>query len=353
MKKITAITLALIMVFALCACGQTAEPTPTAAAPAAETTPEAENAPAVEPVVLRVSMAEAATDNKAIAIEQVKENIEKRTEGRVVLEVYCNGELGTFQEDVEAITQGANIIDGTSPAAYCDYGCPDMMALDLMKMIQSPEECDALNQSELFAEMCAQLEEASGIKILAINWPNQPRCVLSSKPVNSVADLDGMIIRVPAANYVAFFSRLGCSTVSMSMADTYTAIQQGTADACEFPLGTIYNNSLYEVAKYCYLSEHTYAPSMWGMNADIFNSLSEEDQAVILEEFYEGGKFFSQMNDENLAEYKAKLEAEGVTFVVPSAEDNEIMSAAAAESAADFPELSEGIIDRVVAALGR
>lgn len=351
MKKIIAMMLALVLVFALCACGQTAT-APAAEAPAAEA-PAEEAAPAVEPVVLRISMAEAATDNKAIAIEQVKANVEKRTEGRVVLEVYCNGELGTFQEDVEAIVQGANIVDGTSPAAYCDYGCDDMMALDLMKMIQSPAECDALNESELFKSMCAQLEEASGIKILAINWPNQPRCVLSAKPVNSVEDLDGMIIRVPAANYVAFFSRLGCSTVSMSMADTYTALQQGTADACEFPLGTIYNNSLYEVAKYCFLSEHTYAPSMWGMNAAIFNSLSEADQQVVLEEFAAGGKFFSEMNDANLADYRAKLEAEGVTFVEPSDSDNEAMSAAAAASGEDFPKLSAGIIDKVVAALGR
>ena len=169
MKKILALLSAVLMVFALCACGQTAAPAaeaPEATSPAAEA-PAAE--PAIAPVVLRVSMAEAATDNKAIAIEQVKKNIEERTEGRVVLEIYCNGELGTFQEDVEAITQGANIVDGTSPAAYCDYGCADMMALDLMKMIQSPEECDALNESELFKDLCAQLEEASGIKVLAIN----------------------------------------------------------------------------------------------------------------------------------------------------------------------------------------
>lgn len=350
MKKTIALLLALVMVFALCACGNTSTPAATEAP--AQSSP-ADEAPAVEPIVLRVSMAEAATDNKAIAIEQVKEAIETGTEGRVTMEIHCNGELGTFQEDVEAITQGANIVDGTSPAAYCDYGCYDMMALDLMKMIQSPAECDALNESELFQSMCAQLEEASGIKVLAINWPNQPRCVLSTTPVNSVEDLNGMIIRVPAANYVAFFTRLGCSTVSMSMADTYTALQQGTADACEFPLGTIYNNSLYEVAKYCFLSEHTYAPSMWCMNADIFNALSEADQQVVLTAFAEGGKYFSQMNDDNLAEYRSMLEAEGVTFVEPSDSDNEVMSAAAAESAEDFPDLSEGIVEQVVAALGR
>ena len=258
-----------------------------------------------------------------------------------------------LSEDVEAITQGANIVDGTSPSAYCDYGCYDMMALDLMRMIKSPEECDILNDSELFKEMCDQIEAASGIKVIAINWPNQPRCILSAKPINSVADINGLIIRVPSAPYVAFFTRLGAAPVSMSMADTYTAMQQGSADACEFPLTTIYTNSLYEVGKYCYLSEHTYAPSMWCMNANIFNSLSEADQQVILEEFEAGGKEFAALNESNLAEYRQMLEAQGVAFVEPSAEDIAIMDQAAVDSAADFPGLSDGIIEKVEAALGR
>ena len=72
-----------------------------------------------EPVVLRVNMSEGAADNKSLAIEQVKKEIEEKTEGRVVIEIHNNGELGTFQDDVEAIVTGANIVSGTSPSAYC------------------------------------------------------------------------------------------------------------------------------------------------------------------------------------------------------------------------------------------
>ena len=71
-----------------------------------------------KPLVLRVSIPETPTDNKSVAMFEVKENVERRTEGRVILEIYCNGELGTFQESIETITQGGNIIDGTSPSAY-------------------------------------------------------------------------------------------------------------------------------------------------------------------------------------------------------------------------------------------
>ena len=305
-----------------------------------------------EPVVLRVNMSEGAADNKSLAIEQVKKEIEEKTEGRVVIEIHNNGELGTFQDDVEAIVTGANIVSGTSPSAYCDYGSPDLMGLDLMMCMRSYKDCDTLNQSELFKELCKKMEESSGIKALAVNWGNMPRCVLSNKPINSAADLKGKIIRVPLAAYIAFFSRLGCTTQSMTLSDTYTALSQGTIDACEFGYDILYNNSMYEVAKYCFVTQHTYAPSLWSMSAKIFNSLSEADQQVVLDAFYHGGQAFEKMNADSMALYRQKMEEKGVTFVEPSEADQEILAAAAKDSAKDF-NLSADLMERIDKALGR
>ena len=122
-------------------------------------------------------------------------------------------------------------------------------------------------------------------------------------------------------------------------------------DACEYPLGTIYTNSLQEVAKYVYLSSHTYAPTCWGMSSELFNKLSDEDQEIMLEEFAKGGEYFSQLNIENMEDYRKKLEEAGVTFVEPSEEDKAIMDKAAAEAVADFPELSDGIVEKVKEAM--
>jgi TRAP-type C4-dicarboxylate transport system substrate-binding protein len=302
--------------------------------------------------VLRVNMSETADSEKSKAIESVKEQIEKNTDGRVTLEIHNNGELGTFQDDIEAITGGANIVDGTSPSAFCDYGNEDLMALDLMFELRSYEDCDKINDSDLFWDMVKPLEEKSNIKILAVNWGNMPRCVLSNKPVNSVADFKGMIIRTPLANYISYFTRLGATTQSMSLADTYTALQQKTIDACEFGYDTLYNNSLYEVAKYCYADEHAYAPCMWAMNSDIFNSLSEDDQKAVKQAFEDGGKTYEEANKNSQAEYKKKLEDAGVTFVEPSDADKKTMYAAAEDSANDF-DLSDGIMDKINQALGR
>ena len=306
-----------------------------------------------KPALFRVSMPESSTDNKAIAIQKVVAEIEKKTEGRVKFEVYYNAELGTFTDTIEGISMGSNIIDGTSGDAYAPYGCPDMTATNLMYLYPDTDSVSRFNKSDLWKKMTAELEKNSGIKILAMNWSCAPREVLSNKPINSVSDLKGKMIRVPLPPYVAFFKRLGCSTVNMTMAEVYTGLQQGMIDACEFPLGTIYTNSLHEVAKYVYLSSHTYAPCCWGMSAALFNKLTPEDQKVFLDEFAVGGDYFTKLNLDNMAEYQKKLEEAGVKFVEPSEEDKKVMAKAAEEAASDFPELTSGIVEQIRAAFAK
>lgn len=350
MKK-RCLAVALMMAMTLTACGGSSAAPESKPQEESKTEETQKTEKSAESMMFRVSMPEASTDNKALAIQEVVKNVEERTEGRVTFEVYYSGELGNFTDTIEGIAMGGNIIDGTSGDAYAPYGCPDMTALNLMGLYPDPESVMKFNESDLFKEMCAELEANSGIKMLCMNWAGAPREVLCTKPINSVADLDGKMIRVPLPPYVAFFKRLGCSTVNMSMSEVYTGLQQGMLDACEYPLGTIYTNSLQEVAKYVYLSSHTYAPTCWGMSSELFNKLSDEDQEIMLEEFAKGGEYFSQLNIENMEEYRKKLEEAGVTFVEPSEEDKAIMDKAAAEAVADFPELSDGIVEKVKEAM--
>lgn len=358
MKKIAACMMSFAMVLSLAACGgassagggtSAAEKAPDQQEASEVTTEQAEAGG--DAMMFRVSMPEPATDNKALAIQEVVKNIEERTQGRVKFEVYYNGELGTFVDTIEGIAMGGNIIDGTSGDAYAPYGCPDMTALNLMGLYPDTDSVLRFNSSDLFKEMCDELEANSGIKMLSMNWACAPREVISTKPINSVEDLKGKMIRVPLPPYVAFFTRLGCSTVNMTMSEVYTGMQQGMVDAAEFPLGTIYNASLQEVAKYCYLSAHTYAPCCWGMSAELFHKLSEEDQNIFMEEFEKGGEYFTKLNIDNMPEYRQKLEEAGVTFVEPSEADKAAMQAAAVEAAKDFPDLSEGLVERMQEAM--
>ena len=348
MKKYIALILTLCMVFALCACGQSAAPAATEA-PAADAAP-ADAAPAAEPVTLRFAFSEAPESQTAQIMKTVKENIESRTEGRVIVEPHWSNELGSIADCIEQISLGGNIVSSTSASSWAPYGCADMTAMDSMFAFSSTDEIAKFNESDMWKAMVAELEENGGIHMICMNWAAAPRIILSNKAINSVDDLKGLLVRVPTDTYAAWFSALGASPVSgIPFAEVYTNIESGVIEAAEAPAATLSDYSIQEVAKYAFLSNHTYAAACFGTSTAIWNLISADDQAIVTEELTNGGVEFTKLCAEKNAEYLKAFEDAGVTVVEPSADDVAAFQKAAAEAAVTL-NLREGVMDEIAAA---
>ncbi len=356
LKKTLPLMLMMLLVLSLmvgCNTGTTpaasksASDAETAKATEAPSTEEASPEVPVEPTILKVSMAESNTDVKATVMADLAAEVEQATNGAIKFEFYYSNELGTMADVTEQITMGGNILAGTSGDFYASYGCPDITAIALMYTLPTMEDVQKINDSDLFASWCDKIEESSGLKILCCNWSSAPRSVLSTKPITTVDDFKGLKIRVPGLAMDSFFTELGSATLSMAFSDIYTNMQQGMVEACEAPLSTLYTYSIHEVAKNCYLSEHTLAPCVWAMSADIFNSLTPENQEILQSAMSKYGKVFSEKGLETQSDFRAKLEEAGVTFVEPSAEDKVKLQEAGAASFEAFPELTPGLADEI------
>lgn len=81
-----------------------------------------------------------------------------------------------------------------------------------------------------------------------------------SKPIETPADLDGFRIRMPVApTLIALFQHLGAAPIPIDIDKTYSALQSGKADGQENPLVLIDTGKLYEVQKYCSITNHVWA----------------------------------------------------------------------------------------------
>ncbi len=341
MKRILAMLLALVMAFSLVACGNQKD-TPN------DNDSTNDQQATTNPITLRICMSEVQTDTKCVIVKEVTDRITERTDGRVKFDLYYSDALGSIGEVMEQMSLGGNIMGCTSGEQWAAYGCPDMTALNLMYVFPSTDAIMKFNDSDVFHEMTAQLAD-NGITMFCMNWASAPRVVMATKPINSVDDLNNLILRVPSTPYAAFFEAMGAATTSMAFSEIYNAMQSDIVEACEAPLSTLYGYSIQEVAKYIFMSEHSYASGCFGMATAIWNQISAEDQAIIVEEFSEGGKTFSEQSLAANADFIAKMEDAGVTIVYPSDSDKAAMSAASAKSFEAFPELSEGLLERIQA----
>ncbi|WP_101909211.1 TRAP transporter substrate-binding protein DctP [Marasmitruncus massiliensis] len=351
MKKFLALILAFTMTIGMAACSEKnlASEASNSVAQSGETQTESKPAAqASEPVVLKISIAETSADVKAEVLDEFVKKVEERTNGTIKFEVYYSNELGSLSDVTEQMAMGGNVLAGTSGDFYADYGCPDIMSTALQYALPSVDAVMKVNDSELFAEWCAKIEESSGLKILCCNWAAAPRSVLSTKPINSAADFKALKIRVPGAAASAFFEALGAAPqTGMPFSEIYTNMQQGVVEACEAPLSTLSSYSLQEVAKNCYLSEHSLAPSCWAMSAKIFNSLSVENQKILQEEMVNYGYEFMQKGLDSQAEFKKTMEDAGVVFIEPSKDDIKLLQTAGKASFEKFPEMTSGLYDQL------
>jgi TRAP-type transport system periplasmic protein len=160
----------------------------------------------------------------------------------------------------------------------------------------------------------------TGIVPMKRMWDNGFRQITSSssRQLNSVDDLKGFKIRVPVtALLTSLFSGLGALPSSISYSELYSALQTHIVEGQENPLAQVATGKLYEVQKYCALSNHCWSGywvignrrTLSGLPPDLTEILNESFDAAALKERAD----LVEM-DRSL---QAELAAKGMLFTKP------------------------------------
>ena len=103
----------------------------------------------------------------------------------------------------------------------------------------------------------------------------------SRKPIEKPDDLKGFKIRVPVAPaFVELFKHLGASPVTINFGEVYSALQTGVVDGQENPLILIDTAKLYEVQKYCSITNHLWSGLHVSFNNQAWKKLPSDLQAL-------------------------------------------------------------------------
>jgi tripartite ATP-independent transporter DctP family solute receptor len=121
-----------------------------------------------------------------------------------------------------------------------------------------------------------------GIYAFPRPWDNGFREVTANKPVKTVADVDGLKIRVPASPlFVDLFRTLGASPVALNVSELYTSLQTHIVEAQENALININQTKLYEVQKTLNFTNHAWSCWWFLCNQDAWNALPPDIQLIV------------------------------------------------------------------------
>lgn len=264
--------------------------------------------------VLRLGHPEAPTHPHQVAAEKFKELVEAGSNGALTVEIYGQNQLGGQKEIVQGLRTGSLEL-GIASAGFLASNFPRTQLLDLPFLFSDPAVAAKLLDGEVGAALNADLE-AAGIKGLGWGWGGYRNLETVSTPVRTPADLAGLRIRIQDSPlFASMFKAADAIPVPVAWAETYTALQQGLIDGLEVPLVSINANKMYEVTKYVSLTQHSYNSQPIMMSLQVFQSLTPEQQALVIDAGQQAAQAMRDVVAERETKTRDDLRAAGMEFV--------------------------------------
>jgi len=333
MSKKALFLLVLVLVCLLAAGCGSQQPAPSTTA-----TPDETSGDSGDAIVLKFAHELADDHPWGAGAEKFKEIVESESNGQMLVEIYGNGQLGGSSKEIQESVMIGSLEIGISSTPMETLN-PYMKLFALPYIFENCEEAWGILDGPVGDAVAAHAEE-SGVHVLAF-WEDGMRQVTNNtRPVHTPADLKGIKLRVPESTVrIATFEALGASPVSMPFSEVFTSLQQGTIDGQENPLSVISTSSFYECQQYLSITNHVYSPASLIINLDLWNSLTEEQQAILAKAAAAGRDVNRQLNAENDQTLTDELAAQGM-------EVNYI------EDVSAFQEKMQPVWDSVISELG-
>lgn len=281
MKKklsfILVLTLAVSMLLTACGGGASSS------APAPSGSGSGSAAPEAKPVTIvfgnygSSSMPPYFADQDAIA------HIEEKSDGSIKYQYSADAVLGGESDMIQ------QVMDGTIQAATLSTGTFATFT-NLTEVFQLPfllgsYEVEQLAMGSDAAQAIWDKVGADlGLKI-AIYQENGIRHFANNKrPIQGLSDLKGLKIRIaPSKMLTEVMTDLGANPQIVAYNDVYSALQNNVIDGEEINITSIYALKHYEVVKYISEIGMYPFPCVVAYNLDFWNSLTAEQQNLILE----------------------------------------------------------------------
>ena len=255
-----------------------------------------------------------------VRAKEMADAIKAETNGRVEIQIFPSNQLGSDTDmlsqlrsgGIEFFTLSGLILSTLVPVASINgigFAFPDY-----------PSVWKAMD-GELGQYVRNQIAKVNLVAMEKI-WDNGFRQTTSStKPIQGPEDLKGFKIRVPVSPlWTSMYKAFDAAPASINFSEVYTALQTKVVDGQENPLAIIATAKLYEVQKYCSLTNHMWDGFWFLANRRAWERLPENLRTVVAKHVNAAGL----KEREDVAQLNAGLQKEltdkGMVINQPQAE---------------------------------
>lgn len=266
--------------------------------------------------VFRYGNAQNESDPRSVSMKFFEEELEKRSNGRIKVENYFGGILGTEREMGDAVATGA--LQGTRGGMFEDASIKFNIVM-LPYLLEEWDQAICLVRSPWMMKI-AEESKANGFHIPAVGISQGFRAHGSKKrPIRTVADFSGLKIRVPDAQevYHRMEEALGANPQGIAQAETYSALRTGVVEGATAPPSDLWDRRQYEVLKWITIDCHATGPDPLMVNLAWYERLPDDLKKTFDEVAREALEYSDELYSKTEDDIVAKL-GEKVEIIRPS-----------------------------------
>ena len=212
---------------------------------------------------------------------EAMEKIKQETNGSVAIQIFPSNQLGSDTDMLSQVRSGGVEFFTLSPLILSTL-VPNASVSGIGFAFPNYDAVWKAMDGELGAYVRGQIAKAN-LHVMDRIWDNGYRQITSSKgPIASPDDLKGFKIRVPVSPlWTSMFTAFQSAPASINFAEVYTALQTKVVDGQENPLAIISTAKLFEVQKYCSVTNHMWDGFWFLANRRAWDRLPEDLRVVV------------------------------------------------------------------------
>jgi len=255
-----------------------------------------------------------------MGMEKFAELVESRSGGKLKVNVFPGGALGSDQANVSALQGGTLEMASMNSGIFASL-VKDFAIYDFPFLFASPKEADAVVDGPFGRMLHAKLED-KGLVGLAYYELGFRNITNSKRPITKVDDLAGLKLRViPNPINIDWVSALGANPTPLPFPELYAALEQKAVDGQENPVATINAAKFYEVQKHLALTNHQYNPQSVVISKKFWDGLSADEKKVVQDAATESAKYQREQSRASVESTLENLKKNGMQVTeLPPAE---------------------------------
>ena len=246
--------------------------------------------------------------------------VKDRTDGRINIKPYGGSSLASGkQTSIFMMVRNGSVDMALESTINWSPQIKELNLFALPFFFDNYKEVDAVENGEAGQQILDKIE-SFGVK--PIGWgENGFREITNGKrAIHKPEDLSDLKYRVVGSKiFIDIFKELGSNPLTMNWGEATTGFQQGTVDGQENPIvGVLVPLKIWDFHEYMTVWNYLIDPLILGINQDVFNSWTEEDQEIVEQAAKDALKFEKMLARYNMDDGTAK---EYVDNMIETGED--------------------------------